>query len=117
MGAGGAACAAGTAVDGSTSPAVVVFVLVSGLLQALYWIRQGGDFMHARVLLAPLFCLLAPVAVIPVAIPDGRDYSREAGYWVAGTAGVLWLAVAGWALWAAKSSGMGGDATHVTHSR
>ena len=50
-------------------PAVVAFVLVSGLLQALYWIRQGGDFMHGRVLLAPLFCLLAPVAVIPVTDP------------------------------------------------
>jgi arabinofuranosyltransferase len=97
-------------------PAVVAFVLVSGLLQGLYWIRQGGDFMHARVLLAPLFCLLAPVAVIPVAIPDGRDYSRETGYWVAGTAGFLWLAVAGWSLWAANSPGMGDDATHVTYS-
>ncbi len=97
-------------------PAVVAFVLVSGLLQALYWIRQGGDFMHGRVLLAPLFCLLAPVAVIPVAIPDGQDYSRETGYWVAGAAGALWLGVAGWSLWAANSPGMGDDATHVTYS-
>jgi arabinofuranosyltransferase len=97
-------------------PAVVAFVLVSGLLQALYWIRQGGDFMHARVLLAPLFCLLAPVAVIPVAIPDGKDYSRETGYWLAGTASLLWLGVAGWSLWAANSPGMGDDATHVTYS-
>src|ERR1700747_3702585 len=116
MGAGGAACAAGTAVDGSTSPAVVAFVLVSGLLQGFYWIRQGGDFMHARVLLAPLFCLLAPVAVIPVVIPDGKDYSRETGYWVSGTASLLWLAIAGWSLWAANSPGMGDDATHVTYS-
>jgi arabinofuranosyltransferase len=97
-------------------PAVVAFVLVSGLLQGFYWIRQGGDFMHARVLLAPLFCLLAPVAVIPVAIPDGKDYSRETGYWVAGAAGLLWLAVTGWSLWAANSPGMGDDATHVTYS-
>ncbi len=97
-------------------PAVVAFVLVSGLLQGLYWIRQGGDFMHARVLLAPLFCLLAPVAVIPVPIPDGEDYSRETGYWVAGSAGLLWLGVAGWSLWAANSPGMGDDATHVTYS-
>ncbi|WP_305728433.1 terminal beta-(1-_2)-arabinofuranosyltransferase [Mycobacterium malmoense] len=97
-------------------PAVVAFVLVSGLVQGLYWIRQGGDFMHARVLLAPLFCLLAPVAVIPVAIPDGADYSRETGYWVAGAAGLLWLGVAGWSLWAANSPGMGDDATHVTYS-
>ncbi|MGB8387252.1 terminal beta-(1-_2)-arabinofuranosyltransferase [Mycobacterium sp.] len=97
-------------------PAVVAFVLVSGLLQALYWIRQGGDFMHGRVLLAPLFCLLAPVAVIPVMIPDGQDYSRETGYWVAGAASLLWLGVAGWSLWAANSPGMGDDATHVTYS-
>ena len=97
-------------------PAVVAFVLVSGLLQALYWIRQGGDFMHARVLLAPLFCLLAPVAVIPVPLPDGKDYSRETGYWLAGAASLLWLGVAGWSLWAANSPGMGDDATHVTYS-
>jgi len=97
-------------------PAVVAFVLVSGLLQALYWIRQGGDFMHGRVLLAPLFCLLAPVAVIPVPIPDGQDYSRETGNWVAGAASLLWLGVAGWSLWAANSPGMGDDATHVTYS-
>jgi arabinofuranosyltransferase len=97
-------------------PAVVAWVLVSGLLQALYWIRQGGDFMHARVLLAPLFCLLAPVAVIPIVVPDGQDYSRETGNWVAGAAGALWLGLAGWALWAANSPGMGDDATHVTYS-
>jgi len=90
-------------------PAVVAFVLVSGLLQGFYWIRQGGDFMHARG-------LLAPVAVIPVMIPDGKDYSRETGYWVAGTASLLWLGVAGWSLWAANSPGMGDDATHVTYS-
>ncbi len=92
-------------------PAVVTFVLVSGLLQALYWIRQGGDFMHARVLLAPLFCLLAPVAVIPVMLPDGKDFSRETGALLAGAAGVLWLGVAGWSLWAANSPGMGEEAT------
>jgi arabinofuranosyltransferase len=97
-------------------PAAVAFVLVSGLFQALYWIRQGGDFMHGRVLLAPLFCLLAPVAVIPVMLPDGKDFTREMGTWLAGTAAVLWLGVAGWSLWAANSPGMGDDATRVTYS-
>ncbi|MGV7733175.1 hypothetical protein PJJ93_28895, partial [Mycobacterium kansasii] len=29
--------------------AVVIFMLVSGFVQGVYWIRQGGDFMHARV--------------------------------------------------------------------
>ena len=84
--------------------AVVVFILVSGLLQALYWIRQGGDFMHGRVLLTPLLCLLAPIAVIPL---DFRGRAPVAA---------LWLALAGWALWAANSPGMGSDATRVTYS-
>jgi arabinofuranosyltransferase len=96
--------------------AVVVFILVSGLLQALYWIRQGGDFMHGRVLLAPLFCLLAPVAVVPVVFPEGTRLSREAGYWLAGAVSALWMAIAGWSLWAANSPGMGDDATRVTYS-
>jgi arabinofuranosyltransferase len=96
--------------------AVVVFILVSGLLQALYWIRQGGDFMHGRVLLVPLLCLLAPVAVVPVVFPDGTGLSREAGYWLAGAVSALWMAVAGWSVWAANSPGMGDDATRVTYS-
>jgi arabinofuranosyltransferase len=96
--------------------AAVVFMLVSGVLQGLYWIRQGGDFMHGRVLLTPLFCLLAPVAVIPVVVPDGAARSREAGYLLAGATSVLWLGVVGWSLWAANSQGLGADATRVTHS-
>jgi arabinofuranosyltransferase len=85
-------------------------------VQAVYWVRQGGDFMHGRVLLTPLFCLLAPVSVIPVVIPDGTWFSREKGYILAGAASALWLAVAGWSLWAANSPGMGSDATRVTYS-
>ena len=96
--------------------AAVVFIVVSGLLQAAYWTRQGGDFMHGRVLLTPLFCLLAPVAVIPVVLPDGTRLSRETGYLLAGATSVLWLAVVGWSVWAANSSGMGADATRVTYS-
>ncbi|HZU49578.1 MAG TPA: terminal beta-(1-_2)-arabinofuranosyltransferase, partial [Mycobacterium sp.] len=97
-------------------PAVVVFILVSGLLQALYWIRQGGDFMHGRVLLTPIVCLLAPVAVVPVVFPEGTKFSRETRYVLAGAVSALWLAVAGWSLWAANSLGMGDDATRVTYS-
>ena len=96
--------------------AVVVFIIVSGLVQAIYWIRQGGDFMHGRVLLTPLFCLLIPVAVIPVVLPDGTHMARGAGYLFVGATSVLWLAVAGWSLWAANSPGMGSDATRVTYS-
>ena len=102
---------------GVQSPfAVVVFFVGSGLLQALYWIRQGGDFMHGRVLLAPLFCVLAPVAVVPVVFPEGTRLTREAGYWLAGAVSALWMSIAGWALWAANSPGMGADATRVTYS-
>jgi arabinofuranosyltransferase len=96
--------------------AVVLFIIVSGLLQAIYWLRQGGDFMHGRVLLTPLFCLLIPVAVIPVVLPDGTRMARGAGYLFVGATSVLWLAVAGWSLWAANSPGMGSDATRVTYS-
>ncbi|GFG53831.1 flagellar motor control protein ZomB [Mycolicibacterium agri] len=97
-------------------PAVVLFILVSGLLQGLYWIRQGGDFMHGRVLLTPMFLLLAPLAVIPIVLPDGTKFSRALGYQLAGVTTVLWLAVVGWSLWAANSPGMGYDATRVTYS-
>ncbi|OBI77128.1 flagellar motor control protein ZomB [Mycobacterium sp. E740] len=96
--------------------AVVIFFLISGLLQAVYWIRQGGDFMHGRVLLTPLFCLLTPIAVIPVVLPDGTRMARGAGYLFVAATGLLWLAIAGWALWAANSGGMGSDATRVTYS-
>lgn len=96
--------------------AVVLFFLLSGLVQGIYWIRQGGDFMHGRVLLTPLFCLLTPIAVIPVVLPDGTRMARGAGYLFVAATGVLWSAVAAWALWAANSSGMGSDATRVTYS-
>lgn len=91
-------------------------MIVSGLLQAVYWVRQGGDFMHGRVLLTPLFCMLAPIAVIPVVLPDGTKFSRETGYLLAAATSVLWAAVVGWSIWAANSPGMGSDATRVTYS-
>lgn len=96
--------------------AVVVFIVVSGLLQGLYWIRQGGDFMHGRVLLTPVFCLLAPVSVIPLTLPDGARFARDKATLLAGGTAALWLAVVGWSLWAANSPGMGSDATRVTYS-
>ena len=99
--------------------AVVVFMLLSGVLQALYWIRQGGDFMHGRVLLAPAFCLLAPISVIPVVVADGTvstTFKPGRGHRLGGATVALWLGLAGWALWAANSPGMGSDATRVTYS-
>jgi arabinofuranosyltransferase len=40
--------------------------VAAGLAQAAYVIRVGGDFMHARMLLPALFCLLLPVSVVVV---------------------------------------------------
>jgi arabinofuranosyltransferase len=39
---------------------------IGGLIHALYTVRVGGDFMHARLLLPSLFALAAPVAVVPL---------------------------------------------------
>lgn len=49
---------------------VVTLVLVSGVLLVVYALRVGGDFMHGRMLLTPLFMLLLPVAVLPVRLPE-----------------------------------------------
>ena len=107
--------ARGLAARVQTPAAVVAFMLFSGVLQALYWIRQGGDFMHGRVLLAPLFCLLLPIAVVPVPVAAFKGPDRLKGG-AQLLAAALWVAVAGWALWAANSPGMGRDATRVTYS-
>ncbi|PPK63157.1 hypothetical protein V5P93_004092 [Actinokineospora auranticolor] len=41
-------------------------IAVSGLALALYVTRVGGDYMHARMLLPALFCLLLPLMVVPL---------------------------------------------------
>ena len=63
---------------GSKAPPVV-FMVLSGALRGLYWIRQGGDFMHGRVLLTRCSAPLAPVAVIPLTAPDGGWPTRGRG--------------------------------------
>lgn len=50
-------------------PAVVAVVaapVVAGLLMGLYVVQVGGDFMHGRMLLPALFCLLMPAAAVPL---------------------------------------------------
>ncbi len=49
---------------------VVITMLVAGAILTVYWLRQGGDFMHGRVLLTPMFILLLPVMVVPAVLPD-----------------------------------------------
>ena len=41
----------------------------AGCLHALYIVRAGGDYMHARLLLPSLVAVLAPVAVVPLRRP------------------------------------------------
>ncbi|WJZ19015.1 hypothetical protein CGUA_12400 [Corynebacterium guangdongense] len=45
---------------------VVVLVVLAASLHVLYIIRVGGDFMHGRMLLLPLFALMLPLMVIPL---------------------------------------------------
>src|SRR5262245_7534844 len=40
--------------------------LVAAFVHAGYVVRVGGDFMHARMLLPSLFCLLLPVGVVVI---------------------------------------------------
>jgi len=43
---------------------LVTVPIAAGVLQALYVVRLGGDYMHARMLLPGVFAMLMPVAVI-----------------------------------------------------
>ncbi|WP_232535181.1 flagellar motor control protein ZomB [Nocardia terpenica] len=79
-----------------TPGAVVTLILVCTALLIVYNIRVGGDFMHGRMLLPQLFCLLLPVSVLPVRLP-----SRQADSWSLALPLVAWAATVGWALFAA----------------
>ncbi|MGV9709699.1 hypothetical protein ACWDTI_03445 [Gordonia sp. NPDC003424] len=93
-----------------TPTAVVVTVIVAGLIGGLYWMRQGGDFMHGRVLLVPLFTLLLPLMVLPITLPARSTSaaddavparSRRSPRLQLATAGVLaamWVTTVVWAV-------------------
>lgn len=52
---------------GLRTPGIAIALIIfCAFVHCLYVIRVGGDFMHGRMLLLPLFALLLPVAVIPV---------------------------------------------------
>lgn len=50
----------------------ITLVLIAGTIHLLYVIRVGGDFMHGRMLLLPLFTLLLPVAVMRIWSPNAK---------------------------------------------
>lgn len=91
--------------------AATVTVMLAGLIGGIYWIRQGGDFMHGRVLLVPLFTLLLPLMVVPVTIPahvraawrsdsgTDTDVRRRTRVQLAGSVimGAFWVTIVAWA--------------------
>ena len=99
-----------------TPTTVTVAVVLGGLVVGVYWLRQGGDFMHGRVLLTPLFTLLLPVMVVPLSVPAladmraavgrgvdaARDRDRRRRAWVqlggAVVMAALWVTTLVWAI-------------------
>ena len=61
-----AAIRATRAWDRAGTAAVALAPVVGGLGMVLYVVRVGGDFMHARMLLPAVFCVLLPVMALPV---------------------------------------------------
>lgn len=57
---------AGKRGTGFVRAVVVLAPVLGGLLHALYIVRVGGDFMHARFLLPDTFALMMPAAVVGV---------------------------------------------------
>lgn len=49
---------------GSDGRNLVAATVAGAALQALYVVRVGGDYMHARMLLMPMFALCCPLAVV-----------------------------------------------------
>lgn len=84
--------------------AVVTLVLFSGFVLTVYALRVGGDFMHGRMLLAQLFLLLLPVAVVPVRLPQGGLRAATVADWSFVVVLFALLGTAGWALFAANTT-------------
>ncbi len=58
---------------------IVAILVVCALIHFAYVIRVGGDFMHGRMLLIPLFAILLPLAVVPVWDLQAGAESQNAG--------------------------------------
>ena len=86
-----------------TPAAVVTLFLFAAFVLLVYSLRVGGDFMHGRMLLPVLFCVLAPVAVLPIRLPYGDPNNR----WATPVALGAWVAVLIWSVLAANVTGMG----------
>jgi arabinofuranosyltransferase len=84
--------------------AVVALMLGSGFILTVYALRVGGDFMHGRMLLPQLFCLLLPVAVVPIRLPERGLRSMSAADLSFAVILFALVGTAGWALFAANTT-------------
>ncbi len=80
--------------------------VLAGLLQALFVVRVGGDFMHSRMLLPPLFALALPVAVM---VTDDTVSMAIGGLAVGYAAACLLLLRVPYDRWAKGSKGWIGN--------
>ena len=76
---------------GAAMRALVLLAPVCGVVHALYVVRLGGDFMHGRMLLPPLFTFLLPFTVVPVRRWHGVMVAVIVVPWA--IACILWLRV------------------------
>ena len=67
---------------------VAIMPIIGGLLHAVYIVRVGGDFMHARLLLPATFAVVCPAAALP------RPPRK-----------VVWAPIAAICCWAVASAG------------
>ena len=74
-----------------TAAAAVLFG--AGALHLLYVIRVGGDFMHGRMLLLPLFAILLPITVAPLVDLAARRWVIDGVLLLAGIGIVVWALV------------------------
>jgi arabinofuranosyltransferase len=82
---------------GLATMVAVVALPVAGVLQTLYVVRVGGDYLHARLLLPAFWSMLAPVAVAPLALRRMvlRRNRHELGRVVAVGAVTVWAVTCG----------------------
>ncbi len=74
---------------------VVALIVLAASLHVLYVVRVGGDFMHGRMLLLPLFALLLPVTVMPVLDVRARAVLPAVLLGLGAAAVVVWAVVVG----------------------
>ncbi|WP_441342997.1 flagellar motor control protein ZomB [Nocardia sp.] len=90
-----------------TPAAVATLMVGSGVVLIVYELRVGGDFMHGRMLLPQLFCLMLPVAVLPVRVPQNIFSGERGGRrmdWALVVVLAGFVGTAGWALFAANTT-------------